>query len=333
MGAHDFKLSLQNAESRLNTMNLFLYLTIILLWGTTWIAMKNQVGVVPYDVSVIYRFATAAFILFFILLLKNARFRFSLKQHISMATLGILLFCTNFAFFYRAAAYITSGLLAIIFSTSVIMIMLNNTLFFKKKTTSRMIAGGTLGIMGLCLIFWPELESFSFNDATCIGILYGLVGTYSFSLANQASTYCTKLEIPLLSSTFFGMIYGATFLTIICLIRGVEFTFDPSLPYVVSLLHLAIPGSVIGFLTYLTLIKRIGPEKAVYATLFFPLVALTISTFYESFEWVWEDFAGFALILLGNFLVMAKAATLASFKRKFSFQGVTTPPISNTPAQ
>lgn len=295
-------------------MNFFLYLAIILLWGTTWIAMKHQVGVVPVDISIIYRFGLASFIIFFILLLKKGTFRFSFKQHVSMALLGLLLFCTNFAFLYRAAAHLTSGLLAIIFSSSVIMIMLNSTIFFKKKLTPKLLAGGLLGLGGLCFIFWPELEGFSLTNNTCIGLVYGLIGTYSFALANQASSRCSTLEIPLLSSTFYGMLYGATFMTIACFVRGISFQFDPSLAYTLSWLHLAIPGSVIGFLVYLSLVKRLGPEKAVYSTLFFPMVALFISTIFESFEWVWEDYVGFAMILIGNVLVMTKSTTLTKFR-------------------
>ncbi|MBI2790645.1 MAG: DMT family transporter [Gammaproteobacteria bacterium] len=287
-------------------MSAFLYLSIILLWGFTWFAIKNQIGVVPIEISLIYRFAIAAIIIFVIMLIQRASFRFSLKQHAAMALLGSLLFSINFFFFYTAAHYLTSGLMAIILSTSVIMIMLNNLLFLKKPVSLKMFVGGIIGLSGLACIFWPELESFSLSDNTFLGLILSLIGAYSFAWANQVSTYCTRLSIPLISSTFYGMLYGIVLLNLFCLAMHINYAIDSSIAYVLSLSYLAIPGSVLGFLTYLGLVKRVGPEKAVYATLFFPLVALMVSTFFESFTWAYLDFVGIAMIILGNVLILTK---------------------------
>lgn len=285
-------------------MNVFLYLLIILLWGTTWIAMKAQIGAVPLEVSIVYRFIIAGTVLFGLMLLKRVPFRYNLQQHFVLLMFGTFLFSMNFMFLYRAVPYITSGLVSIIFSTSVVMIMINSKLFFKKTITLRMLIGGLIGVSGLCLIFYPELQSFDLKNQTCLGLLFGLAGTYCFALGNQVSTYCNQLQIPLIASTFWGMCYGVGISTLICLLNGSAFTIDYSAPYLLGLFHLAIPGSVIGFLTYLTLVKRIGPERAVYATLFFPIVALVISSIFESFHWIAEDYIGSAMVLIGNFLVL-----------------------------
>ncbi len=289
-------------------MSAFLYISIIFLWGFTWFAIKNQVGIVPVEISLIYRFTLAAIIVFFIVLVKKAPLRFNVKQHAALALLGALLFSVNFIFIYKATNYITSGLNAIIFSTSVIMIMLNGLIFLKRPLNPIMIMGGLLGLAGLGCIFWPEFEEFSFTDNTCFGVILALIGTYCFAWANQLSTYCTKLSIPLLSSTFYGMVYGVILLMIYCFIMGIPYKFDPSIHYIVSLTYLVIPGSVLGYMVYLGLVKRLGPEKAVYATLFFPIVALLVSTYFESFEWETGDFVGVALIILGNALVLTKPA-------------------------
>tara|TARA_R110002110_G_scaffold400317_2_gene616663 strand:- start:20129 stop:21052 length:924 start_codon:yes stop_codon:yes gene_type:complete len=287
-------------------MNALLYFSIILLWGITWIAIKNQTGPVAMEVSIIYRFAIAAIILFPALWIKKIPFKYTLKQHANMMLLGMLLFSTNFIFIYHAAPYLPSGLLSIIFSSSVVMIMLNSFLFFNKPITSRMFFGALLGIMGLCCVFLPELKKFDLDNNACFGLCLALIGTYSFSLANQVSSRCHTLKIPLLASAFYGMLYGACFLALICLVKGIPFAYDSSLAYNLSLLYLAIPGSVVGFIAYLTLIQRLGAERAVYATLFFPIVALLVSTVFESFVWVLEDYIGIVMVLMGNALVMTQ---------------------------
>lgn len=292
-------------DKKLILMNAALYALIVLLWGLTWIAIKNQGSHVPIEISVLYRFAIAGFILLFVMLIKRISFKYTLKQHAHMAVLGTLLFSTNFVFIYHGAKYLPSGLVAIIFSTSVIMIMLNSLIFFKKTITPRMMIGACMGILGLVCVFLPELKHFDLSNGVCLGLLLGFVGTYAFSLANHISGRCQALNIPLIASTCFGMLYGVLFLLLICWVKGLHFTYDTSLGYNLALFYLAIPGSVIGFLTYLTLVKRLGAERAVYATLLFPIVALVVSTLFESFTWVAEDYIGVSMILAGNALVMA----------------------------
>lgn len=273
------------------------------------------------EVSVLYRFAIASVILFGMMAIKRIPFRYSLRQHIHMALLGTLLFSTNFVFIYHAAPYVPSGLLAIIFSTSAIMIMINNIVFFKKPANGRMLLGALLGISGLCCVFLPELRHFDFNSGISLGLIYGFTGTYAFALANHVSGRCQTQKIPLIASTGYGMAYGVLFLTLICWVKGISFAYDFSMHYNVALLYLAIPGSVVGFLTYLTLVQRLGAERAVYTTLLFPLVALLISTFFESFVWTKEDYVGVMMILAGNALVMApKGAFIALINKLFKAQ-------------
>ena len=48
-------------------MNLLLYVSTVLIWGSTWIAIAWQLGPIPIEVSVLYRFALAALALFALL--------------------------------------------------------------------------------------------------------------------------------------------------------------------------------------------------------------------------------------------------------------------------
>jgi drug/metabolite transporter (DMT)-like permease len=72
------------------------------------------------------------------------------------------------------------------------------------------------------------------------------------------------------------------------------------------LLYLSIFGSIIAFGAYLTLVGRIGADRAAYATVLFPLVALVISSIYEDFQWTQLALAGVALILIGNIMVVGR---------------------------
>ncbi len=292
-------------------MNLLLYVATVVIWGTTWIAIKYQLGVVAPEVSIAYRFALAAAILFAWALARGVPLRFGLRDHLVMALLGCLIFSTNFLLFYLATEHLTTGLSAVIFSTSVVMNIVNSALFLGRKVESRVLIGAAFGMGGIATVFWSEIAGFSLGNLASVSLLLALGGTLSFSLGNILSARNQAVKLPLMPSTAFGMAYGAAFMALVALLRGSAFTFDPALPYVISLGYLAVFGSVVAFGCYLLLLGRIGVARAAYATVLFPIIALGISTLFEDFHWTAPALIGVGLILFGNVIVLAKLRPVA----------------------
>ena len=291
-------------------MNLSLYLMTVLIWGTTWIAIKLQLGEVAVAVSIVYRFALAAAVLFAVLMLSGRLQKVDGRGQLICLAQGVCLFCINFLCFYTASQWIPSGLIAVIFSTATLWNALNARLFFKQKIAANVLAGGALGLAGLGLLFWPELAGHAASRETLLGIGLALIGTLCFSAGNLLSSLQQKAGLKPLTTNAWGMLYGALMLVLICLVSGTPFTFEWSTRYVGSLLYLAIPGSVIGFTAYLTLVGRMGPERAAYCTVLFPVVALNISVFLEGYQWTLTALFGLLLVMLGNVLVFRKARAL-----------------------
>jgi drug/metabolite transporter (DMT)-like permease len=284
-----------------------LYGLTVLIWGTTWIAMKHQVGIVAPELSVGYRFAIAAALVFVWALLARQRLRFAWRQHLLLAAMGLCMFSFNFYFFYCAAAYLTSGLLAVVFSLTVVLNIVNGRILLGRRASPRTLVAAALGLAGIVALFWPEVHRFDLADSGTLGLLLSLLGTLCFSLGNIASARAQALGLPVLSCNAWGMAYGAVAMFALSLIGGAPFIFDPALPYVTSLLYLAVCGSVMAFGAYLTLLGRIGADRAAYATVLFPLVALAISTVVEDYAWTPMALAGVALVLAGNLLVLLAA--------------------------
>ena len=291
-------------------MNLSLYLMTVLIWGTTWIAIKLQLGEVAVAVSIVYRFALAAAVLFAVLMLSGRLQKVDGRGQLICLAQGVCLFCINFLCFYTASQWIPSGLIAVIFSTATLWNALNARVFFKQKIAANVLAGGALGLAGLGLLFWPELAGHAASRETLLGIGLALIGTLCFSAGNLLSSLQQKAGLKPLTTNAWGMLYGALMLVLICLVSGTPFTFEWSTRYVGSLLYLAIPGSVIGFTAYLTLVGRMGPERAAYCTVLFPVVALNISVFLEGYEWTLTALFGLLLVMLGNVLVFRKVRAL-----------------------
>ena len=287
-------------------MNLFLYLSTVLIWGTTWIALKLQLGVVAIPVSIVYRFGLAALVLFVVLLLSRKLQVMNRRGHMICLAQGLCLFCVNFMCFLTASQWVTTGLIAVVFSTATLWNALNARIFFKQKIARNVIAGGALGMLGLGLLFWRELSGHTATPHILLGLGLALIGTLCFSAGNMLSSLQQKAGLKPLTTNAWGMFYGAGMLAVYCVFKGIPFDMEWNTRYIGSLLYLVIPGSVIGFTAYLTLVGRMGPERAAYCTVLFPLVALNVSAFVEGYQWTAPALAGLVLVMLGNVLVFRK---------------------------
>ncbi len=296
--------------------NFLLYGATVLIWGTSWIAVQFQLGPVSPEVSVAYRFIVAAILMVGFCLVTHKKMTFEFKTHSIFAIQGLFLFCLNFYLIYLGSQYLTSGLVSIVFSTLSIFNIMNAAIFFKISVKPRVLLGAGVGLIGLCAVFSPELKSFSLGDSGMKGLLLCLAGTGSASLGMMLSLRNKNVGIPMIQTNAWGMVYGAVFMSLIALSLGKEFILVWTPGYIISLLHLSVLATVVGFATYLTLQVRIGPDKAAYITVLFPLLALTISTFVEDYSWSLEAVIGVSFVLWGNLLVMTKTgSSRAALKR------------------
>lgn len=286
--------------------NFLFYAATVLIWGSTWLGIKFQLGTIDPMVSVVYRFTLAAVLLMLWCRMRNLKMRFTLKDHFFMALQGTFLFAVNYWLFYVAELYLTSGLAAVIFSTILLLNMINGAIFLKTPFEPKVILGGMFGLAGIVLVFKPELSGFHWNDTGVWGIFLSFAATLLASFGNIISARNQKNGLPVIQTNAWGMAYGALLMFFIAIASGKAFTFDFSLTYISALIYLAVFGSIVAFGCYLSLVGRIGADRAAYATLLFPIVALIISTLWEDFHWTTESISGVGLILTGNLLMLKK---------------------------
>ena len=284
-----------------------LYLASVLIWGSTWYAIKFQLGVVAAEVSLVYRFALAAIVLLLFCLLTGRNLRYRWQQHGFIALQGLFLFSSNYLIFYWATELLTSGIVALMFSTVILMNIVNGAIFLRSAVSLRVIVGAATGIAGIAAIFWAEVSAAENNADTWRGLWMCIVATYLASVGNILSARNQKNAIPVVQTNAWGMAYGAGIMALYAVVGGVEFNYDPAIAYSLSLFYLAIFGSILAFGSYLTLVGRIGADKAAYAAVLFPVIALGLSTLFENYQWTLRAVFGFALVLLGNYIVLTKS--------------------------
>lgn len=284
--------------------NAMLYVITVLVWGTTWFAINFQLGHVPIEWSLIYRFALAAIILFGICFVTGRPLKFDRRDHALFAVLGLFLFSSNYYFSYLSVQYLTSGLVAVVFSSLTMMNIINAAIFLKKPLIPSVVGASLLGLTGIGFIFWPEIETFDLGGPAFVGAGIGTLAALLASFGNTVAATSRARALPLVQLNAWGIFYGTLLMVALTLASGIAPAYDTSLAYNLSLIYLATFGTVIAFLAFLSLIARVGPERAGYIGVGFPVVALMVSTVFEGFVWTDPALIGLALVLLGNVMIL-----------------------------
>ncbi|MFE8072473.1 EamA family transporter [Marinobacteraceae bacterium S3BR75-40.1] len=276
------------------------YALTVLIWGLTWTAIRLQVETAAVDIAVFYRFVLASAVTLGVLALLRRLPRFTLRQHGWLALQGLMLYSINFLFIYRAAEGMTSGLLAVVFSLAALFNAFNGRLLMGLVPSPRIYPAILLGVSGVALLFWQDLR---LGNASFAALGFAAAGTYWFSLGNIITLKVREAGIPLLAGNAWAMLYGACALGVWCLVVDVQWVLPQTMTFWAATLFLAIPGSIVAFFSYITVIRTLGADKAGYATVLFPVVALSVSTWLEGFVWSGTALAGAVLALLGNYVL------------------------------
>lgn len=293
-------------KSSLTGRDVALYGMVVFAWGFSWLALHYQVGVVAPEVSVMWRFAIAAPLMLAFAILRGEPMRHPVRDHLWFAALGATLFSTNFTLFYYGGAYLASGLLAVVFSLASVINVWLGFLVLGNPVDRRVVLGGMIGFLGVAAMFYPQLAGTSLNTGVLIGFMLCAAGTLSFCSGNMISAHLQRRGVPVLPACGYGMMYGAVGLAIFAAVRGLTFIIEPTVKYIGGLIFLSVVSSVIAFGSYLTLLGRIGADRAGYSTVMFPVVALAVSTFAEDYRWTWPAIAGLLAVMAGNLLVLRK---------------------------
>ena len=283
--------------------NTFLFLLATLIWGSTWIVITLQLGVVDPLLSVFYRFFLSALICFAIAMAvaKNKIFKLSAVAHFYMALQGILLFGLNYYLIYIAQQQLSSALVAVIFTCLIFFNIIFDRLFFNKKITVVIVVASIIGFAGVCLLFWQEL---TINSGQRMAIAITFIATICASLGNSIAYRNSIHKISLIVNLSWSMLYSSLFLLILILMLNIEWQFQFTLKYIASLLYLSIFGSVIAFFAYIKLLSDIGARSAGYIALLIPLVALLLSVLFENLQFKTIDLVAVALLLFGSYLAL-----------------------------
>ena len=279
-----------------------------LIWGSTWIVIRDQLGpdglqsVSPHW-SVTYRFVIAAAAMALLAKAKGDPLWLGRKGLVPAVVLAFSQFFINFNSVYLAERHITSGLVATFFALLLIPNALLARLFLDQHVNRRFVTGSAIAIAGIALLFAHEFRlGRASAEALTVGLALTLTGMLGASAANVYQARPKVRAFPLTPLLAWSMAIGAVMDANLALIVAGPPTFDPRPAYLAGLLYLALAASALAFSLYFPVVRKVGPAKAAYSSVMVPIIAMALSTLFEGYRW--SALAGLgALLALGGMLV------------------------------
>jgi drug/metabolite transporter (DMT)-like permease len=284
------------------------FIAFTAVWGSTWIVIRGQLGSVPPQWSVAYRFTIAAAAMTLIAIARGDDLRLGRGGLAAATFLGFTQFCINFNAVYLAERHITSGVVATVFALLLIPSSLLGWAFLGQRPTQRFAWSSLVAVAGIVLLFVHELRAHAESARQIIsGIGITLFGMVGASVANVVQARPEIRRFPLFALLAWSMAAGAAIDAVFAFALAGPPTFDPRPAYWAGLLYLALAASVLTFSLYYPVVRRIGPAKAAYSSVLVPIIAMAFSTWGEDYRWTWLTVLGAVLALGGMAAALSRS--------------------------
>jgi drug/metabolite transporter (DMT)-like permease len=302
-----------------------LFAVCVLSWGTTWHAITYQLGHTTPEVGVALRFLLASLLVLGVCAARGMNLHFARRDHLLLAFQGLMMFGLSYVCVYHAERHLPSGLVAVGYSAAPLVAGLGAQALFGLRVSARFVGGGLLGLLGVGLMFWPEFGKAAAGVASqaqgagALGAESSVAAGAAFTVAAVCLSSCGSLAatrnrvrgLPFWPSLGFGMGYGGLATALIAMGMGHSFMPPALLSWWVSLVYLAVVGTVVSFACYLTIQERLGPGPSGTIGVMTPLLALGVSLLFENYRPDALTGVGVLLAVTGNVLMLRrkKAAT------------------------
>jgi drug/metabolite transporter (DMT)-like permease len=284
--------------------SLLAFVLTTLIWGSTWLAIKGQLGQVPPDWSVVWRFLISAAGMFALAIWRGQPLWMPRPVMIRAFWVGMLQFCGNYVMVYRAEEHLTSGLVAIIFALLMIPNAVFGWIFLRATVRPRFVAGSAVALAGIALLMINEYRMGPLDGSVLLGFVFAGTGLLLASGANVLQASAVVREYPMFVQIAWAMLFGALADAVIALAVSGPPQIALDAMYLGTLFYLALIGSVAAFPLYFLLIREWGPGRAAYNGVAIPVVAMALSTLFEHFRWTTLAIGGAVLAMLGLIIAL-----------------------------
>ncbi|MEY4055098.1 MAG: hypothetical protein RL519_433 [Pseudomonadota bacterium] len=293
------------SEVKLTPRSVAAFIFLALVWGSTWLVIKDQISAVPSAWSVVWRFGLAATAMSAFALLRGERMRLTRRELGVAIAMGFFQFSLNFQLIYRSEHYLTSGLVAVVFALMIVPNAVLARLVLGAALTRRFVAGSTIALAGIALLMLHEYRITPPNSGVTTGVLLVTGAILSVSVGNLLQATQTARGVPVVSLMAWGMIWGVIASAAYAIVAVGAPVLDPRPAYLAGIAYLGLVGSALTFPLYSQLIREWGPGPAAYNGVAVPVVAMILSTLFEGYQWSLLAGAGAVLAMAGLLVALS----------------------------
>ncbi len=279
------------------------------IWGTTWYAIVHQLAAAPPVFGVALRFALAGALLLAWTAGRRQPWRVPAGAHGLLALQGVFMYSLAYIGVYQAERHVPSGLVAVGYSASPLLAGVAARLLWGLPLRPRFVAGGLLGLLGVALIFGPEIAAGAQRPQAALGLAWTVAAVALSAVGALAASRNGGRGLAVFPAMGWAMLYSAACSLLLMPLDA------PALPaampgpaWWISLGYLVVFGTVLAFGAFLTLQQRVGPGKAAVVGVATPLVALAVSALLEGYRPDAVALAGMVLAVAGNWMMLRSRA-------------------------
>lgn len=285
------------------------FILVVLIWSSTWIVIRDQIGTVPASWSVCYRFALAGLAMAIFARMRGVSLNIGRSGLLYATLLGAAQFVLNFNFVYRAETHLTSGVVAVVYAMLLIPNSILAWIFFRQPVSRAFIGGSVVAVTGIVLMLVHEYHAASVDPAAVLmGAAFSAAGLMSASTANVMQGMQIARRLPMIAVLAWAMLIGAGIDAALAWATTGPPVIEPRIGYLLGIGWLGIAGSVVTFPLYFGLIQRMGAGRAAYTGVLIPVIAMLISTVAEGYRWTGLAASGALLAMAGMVIALRSKA-------------------------
>lgn len=277
-----------------------------LIWGSTWLVIRDQLGVVAPTWSVAYRFAVGSAAMFAWAAIRREPLTMGRSGYLFALLFAVFQFVLNFNFVYRAEAHVTSGLVAVVFALLLVPNAIFGRLLLKTPLSPRFLLGSVVALCGVGLLIVQEVRSDpSSATETWLGVTMTIAGILSASAANIMQGTARGRALPMSAMLAWGMLFGAAINAALGWVTAGPPTIELRPTYIFGVLYLGLLASAVAFTCYFAVIRAVGPALAAYSSVITPVLAMILSTLFEDYRWSLLAAAGGVVAAAGLLIALS----------------------------
>ncbi|WP_088072314.1 DMT family transporter [Gottfriedia luciferensis] len=301
-------------------MTKFMYFFCLIVWGLNFIAVKIQGTPVSLELSLTYRLVITAFLFLLLVCLIRPKGRPTRKDIPFVMAFGICNFALSYLCLYYATILSSAAIVTLVFSLKVILTPIALRIFLKEKLHSRVLIGGILGVVGVCILIYPTLENFQgFHDLK--GIILAFLGTLLTAVGDASSARNANRNVNPIYANAIGFTVGSILMAGIVLFQGKEFILPTSVSYLSALIYLTLVASFAAWLFYLKLVEKIGGAQSGYMVALFPAIGGVASVLIGESDPTVYLFAGCLFCCIGAAIALGLGMRNQNKNQKLPVQG------------